>query len=134
MAGAEGLLLGVEFSDGRKAANAGAWTGRDVAGGGGVVLNENGGSGGGRTYEQSFWLTPLPPAGPLLVVCVCVGLGIDETRTVLDGGVIAEAATRVVELWPWQPWEGEPAPPEPQLPPGWFSDVLRAQLGDDEQL
>lgn len=23
----------------------------------------------GRSFDQSFWLTPLPPAGPLVVVC-----------------------------------------------------------------
>jgi hypothetical protein len=44
-------------------------------------------------------LTPLPPAGPLLVVCAWSAVGIAESRTILDGTAIAEAGTRAVTLW-----------------------------------
>jgi hypothetical protein len=56
--------------------------------------------GTGDSLDQSFWLTPLPPAGPLEVVCSWPAHDIPESRTVLDGAVIAQAASRAEVLWP----------------------------------
>jgi hypothetical protein len=110
-----GLLLGVEFADGRRGTLHG-----DA---GDVLLTSRGGGGGGRSVQQGFWLHPVPPAGPLSVVVLAPGLGLAETRTELDGTLLAAAVDDVVELWPWVPEEAEPGQVEPDLdlPEGsWF--------------
>jgi hypothetical protein len=118
-----GLLVGLEFADGRRITN----TGPPFAGAtdeDGFVFHPGGGSGGTLAADQSWWLSPLPPAGPLRIVVRCEPLGIAETSTVIDGTAIVQAAARVVELWPWEP-APEPPPPWEQPPdvPGdsWFS-------------
>ena len=125
-----GLLLGVEFGDGRRASNAprpgparpGSMGEPD--GPGGLVLTSRGGSGGQLVADQSWWLNPLPPDGPLLVVVRCDELGLPETVTELDGTAIRAAAADVVTLWPWvSPSEAEPPQPEPPALPAdsWFT-------------
>ncbi|MHB1491668.1 MAG: hypothetical protein ACYCTH_14395, partial [Cellulomonas sp.] len=92
------LMLGVELADGRRAAMLGdPWFRRlseddalDVA------LVSRGAGGGGRAYDASYWLTVVPPAGDLTVVCAWPAFDIPETRTVLDARPLAEAAARVV--------------------------------------
>jgi hypothetical protein len=114
-----GLLFGVEWADGRRVSNAGG--GRPDAD---VIFHEAGGGGGDRTVDQSWWMSPLPPEGPVAFVVRCDALGIGETRTTIDGSVIGRAAADVVSLWPWTPPQhAEPQlPPPPDLPPGsWFA-------------
>lgn len=94
----EGLLLGVEFADGRRTR---------LDGDGAAVLHGRGGSGGGRTATQSYWLHPGPPPGPMTVVLRAPGLGFEETRTELDAGPLAAAVAGVQQLWPWTPLEEE---------------------------
>ena len=117
--GAGRLLLGVEFADGRRASNLyGLEPQSDV------VFHSGGGGGGDRSVDQSWWLSPLPPEGPLTFVTRCAALGIRETRTVVDASVIRGAAADVITLWPWTPPDyGEhPPPPPPDLPEGsWFA-------------
>ncbi len=131
----EQLLLGLEFADGRTATNLGV---RDRPPGpvphGGPdesqpVFATHGGSGGGRTYDQVYWLTPRPPAGPLVVVCAWPAFGIQETRTVVAAEAFAAAGPGPQVLWPWEPEQDRPAePPEPVLPPGgWFADAVRSR-------
>lgn len=115
------LLFGVEFADGR----------RTHAGGpprpGGqpddLVLTQGSGSGGDRSIDQTWWLHPLPPAGPLTFVVRCPDLGIPETQVQVDATPFDAAAADVVELWPWTPppqYSDEP-PPEIDLPAdSWF--------------
>jgi hypothetical protein len=118
----EGLLVGVELSDGRRLSTADEqWPpapGRDAA------LTMAAGSGGDTTYDQTYWLHPLPPEGPLQIVVRGDELGIPETATELDGAAIRRAAGQVVELWPWAPPpHDEPVPPAaPEVPPdSWFA-------------
>ena len=117
------LLLGLEFADGRRVTSAGPGFPPPEAEDG-VVFHPGSGSGGELAADQSWWLSPLPPPGPLRVVVRCDALGIAETSTVVDGGALAAAAGGVVELWPWEP-APEPAPPEERRPdvPGdsWFA-------------
>lgn len=120
---AAGLLVGLEFADGRRITNTGPpFPG--AAGEHGFVFHPGSGSGGPLAADQSWWLSPLPPVGPVRVVVRCEPLGIAETSTVLDGEAIARAAAGVVELWPWTP-APEPTPPweEPPDVPGdsWFA-------------
>lgn len=113
------FLFGVGFADGRRATNVrGA---RDS----GMLLVSGSGSGGMSSVEQSWWLHPLPPEGPLTVAVRCDELGIEETVAELDGTAVRRAAERVVTLWPWEPppeetFEREPPPLE--VPAGsWFA-------------
>ncbi|SFT92176.1 hypothetical protein SAMN05660657_03922 [Geodermatophilus amargosae] len=114
-----GLLLGVGFADGRRVASGGVPRNDP-----GLVWQPGSGSGGNRSVDQTWWLSPLPPAGPLTFVVRCAELGIEETATEVDGAAVRAAAAGVVELWPWappSPWEEEPPRP-PDLPPGsWFA-------------
>jgi hypothetical protein len=96
--GAPPLLLGLELADGTRVDNVG-----DPDRGGEVVFTQGSGSGSEYSVDHSWWLSPLPPAGPLTVVVRCPELGLPETSAVLDGTAIRAAAEGVVELWPWEP-------------------------------
>jgi hypothetical protein len=63
-------------------------------------LVHRGGGGGGLTWDESYWLWPLPPPGALLVACEWTDEGIEETVIELDTAPLREAARRAVELWP----------------------------------
>ncbi|MGZ4599748.1 MAG: hypothetical protein ACXVYY_10300 [Oryzihumus sp.] len=65
------------------------------------------GSGGGLTSRQTYWLWPLPPAGPLEVYCEWLARGIPETKVELDAGDLVAAAARAVELWPMPEVSGD---------------------------
>ena len=116
------LLLGVELADGRRASNVdGGRFGQDPSG---VVFHPAGGGGGQLSVDQSWWLSPVPPEGPVRFVCSCGPLNIPETSVELDGTAMARAADEVVTLWPWvAPDVGErPPPPPPELPDqSWFA-------------
>lgn len=118
------FLLGVQFADGRRANNVpdrpGPMAGDEI------VFAQGGGSGGEASVEQSWWLHPLPPEGPLRIVVRCDELGIGECSVVLDAAAIQAAAHEVVVLWPWAPppESGPYAPPAPPDVPddSWFAE------------
>jgi hypothetical protein len=91
------FLMGVEFADGRRASSV------PGASSEGVVFHSGGGGGGETSIDQSWWLSPLPPEGPLRLVVRCPDLGLPESLVELDGGEIRRAAEHVVVLWPWEP-------------------------------
>ncbi len=120
------LLLGVEYADGRSAINVGGPVSPAA-----VIdnteprLSANGGGGGGLSFDQAYWLSPVPPDGPLTFICRWPAFGIDETITVVPDLELTTASSQAVVLWPWQP---PPEPPqfalEPLLPTdGWFGRV-----------
>jgi len=118
--GASALLLGVEFADGRRGSNLhrfGAPDGSDI------VFHPGGGNGHDRTVDQEWWLSPLPPEGPVRLVLSCAPLGIEETTTEVDGVAISRAALEVVTLWPWEPPDlsGGPPPPPDVPDDSWFA-------------
>lgn len=120
--GALGLLLGLEFADGRTASTIGGERGwlpgshQDDE----PRLSPQGGGGSELSVNQSWWLTPLPPDGPLAVVCAFEAVGIGETRTELSQPWTT-TGQQAQTLWPWQPQDDSP-PPEPELPTtGWFA-------------
>lgn len=124
-------LVGVELADGRRASTVLDWRGT-----GSVdepVLDARGGGGGPHEREQTYWLAPVPPAGPLTLVYLCAGLGVDEVSVQLDATPLAEAAVVVEQLWPWEPEQhDDPSPPAPpDLPEdSWFAaDVRRWTTG-----
>lgn len=122
----ERLLLGVEYSDGRRAS-----TVEDMRtlGPGAVsddeqlVLVQHGGGGGELSVDQAFWVSPLPPEGPVTFVMAWPAFGMPESRTVVDGAIIRAAAGRSQLLWPPQPPMDPPAlPPPPRPSSGWFAE------------
>ena len=122
-----GFMLGIELADGRRQSNVpGPGTPVDPwsRASDDIVFHPGGGGGGDRSVDQSWWLSPVPPEGPLTVVVRCDVLGIGETTTVLDATAINRAVAEVVTLWPWSPpdYSRQPPPP-PDLPAGsWFAD------------
>jgi hypothetical protein len=113
--GGSRFLLGVEFADGRRASSLG---GEDL------VFHAGGGSGGDGSVDQEWWLSPLPPEGPLLVVVRCPELGLAETVVELDGTAVRRAGEAATELWPYQPppEQAFEPPPPPDLPAdSWFA-------------
>jgi hypothetical protein len=120
------LLLGLEYPNGQRAS-----TLQDIRmlGPGGapddeqLALVQQGGGGGQQSVDQSYWVSPLPPDGPVTVVLTWPSFGFPESRTVLDGAAIRAAAERSQELWPPQPpSEPSPPPPPPRPATGWFAD------------
>lgn len=128
-AGAGGqFLLGVELSDGRRGSvlgRPGDWPpqpglqGSDQE----VSLSGTGGGGGGRSFDQGWWVTPLPPDGPVRLVVRWDAQGIQEEATELDGTAIARAGRSAEVLWPWEPEREEAEAPEGTGRPssGWFA-------------
>lgn len=121
------FLLGVQYADGRRTVAAdmpGAHTSESSADDDQALsLALGSGSGSDNTYDLRFWLSPLPPPGPVTMVCRWPEFDIDETKVTLDGTAIAAAGRAAVELWPPEtPEEQAPAPPT-TLPPdsGWFA-------------
>lgn len=99
---AETLRLGVLYADGRRVATSGSptWRHDDPED---LVLNHQGGGGDDRSWDQDFWLSPLPPDGPVSFVASWLEHGVTEVRGELDAAVIREAAGRAVHMWPDEP-------------------------------
>ena len=95
------LRFGVELADGRKATSVSGFPAWDHEGEPEQpVLIPRGGGGGGRSWDQRFWLWPLPPPGLLALVCEWPAHGVSLTRVEVDAGEIVDAAARAEELWP----------------------------------
>ena len=76
---------------------------------------------------MSYWLTPVPPPGDLIVVVASVPLNLPEGRVVVPAHALAEAADRRRTLWPREPDRphGRGTEPRPEVPSGgWFARVL----------
>jgi hypothetical protein len=86
------MRFGVRFADGTKVTNTGGMPLRAGKPDGPVMIG--GGGGGGGRWNQQQWVWPLPPAGPLLVVCEWPAADIPLTQTELDAQLILDAARR----------------------------------------
>jgi hypothetical protein len=92
--------LGVQFSTGEKAAN----TGPEGSGGiAGPIMTVRGGGAGLLVRQWRYWVSPLPPPGPLAFVCEWPYFGITESRTEIDAQPILDAASQSIVLWPGSP-------------------------------
>jgi hypothetical protein len=69
----------------------------------GLMLRQEGGGGTGGRWDWDFWVYPLPPDGPVILVASWLEHGVGETRAELDGTAIREASRRSVTLWPDEP-------------------------------
>jgi hypothetical protein len=92
----ESLRIGVVFADGSE-----AWSSNfsEVPEGSGVTLAPLNGSGTQTRFDQRFWVTPLPPPGPLGLVAAWPGRDIPETRVDIPAEPLLEAARRATVLW-----------------------------------
>ena len=84
------LRVGVQFADGRKATNI---TGCDQPAAGPIMWPLSGSAGGG-SFDQGYWVAPLPPPGPVAVVCEWPAAGIALARHELDAQLILDAADK----------------------------------------
>jgi hypothetical protein len=96
----QSLHIGLQFADGKKAANVGRVP--DPAGSvpAGLILNPLSFGGGRRHLDRSYWVWPLPPPGPVAFVCEWAAFAIGEKRAEVDAQLILDAAGQSVRLWP----------------------------------
>lgn len=92
--------LGLQFSDGGKAAGSPGGRPDHDAEPSGPVLYPFAGGGGPHSFFSRWWTWPLPPAGPLEFVCEWPAFGIAESRAGIDAQLVLDAAQRSVLLWP----------------------------------
>lgn len=64
-----------------------------------MMIPVGSGSHGPRKLSSGFWIWPLPPPGPMFLVCEWPALGISFTRQELDSAAIREAAMKSVPIW-----------------------------------
>ncbi len=116
------LLLGLEYPDGRRASTLRMPTpGPGMDDGHRLALVQHGGNGGSQGVDQAYWVTPLPPEGPVTFVLAWPEFGLPESRTVVDSAAIRSAAERSHVLWPPQPDMAPELPPPPRPSSGWFA-------------
>jgi hypothetical protein len=95
--------VGVQFSNGRSAANLHWRPPATSSAPVGPLLVALEGGGAGRRFDMDYWVCPLPPPGPVTFVCAWPMHGLPETRTTVDAGLILDAAARCIEFWPAEP-------------------------------
>jgi len=88
------LRFGVQFADGSKATNTDGGRFDPSGPPNGPVMQEQGGGGGSGSWEQSYWIWPLPPSGPLTFVCEWPAADIPLTRLELDAQAILDTSGR----------------------------------------
>ncbi|HEY7456972.1 MAG TPA: hypothetical protein VH703_06820 [Solirubrobacterales bacterium] len=96
------LRLGFLFGDGTKATNTGErfdWEGDFESPPKAPVMSGARGSGGGGNWSQSFWVWPIPPAGPLTFLCEWPQARIPLTRLEMEAEPIIEAASRAQQIF-----------------------------------
>jgi hypothetical protein len=96
----QSLHLGLQFADGRKVANVGRLPDRAGSVAGGLILSPRSFGGGHWQKNRTYWVWPLPPAGPLAFVCEWAAFGIPESRAEIDAQLILDAAADSIQLWP----------------------------------
>ncbi|GAA3875484.1 hypothetical protein GCM10022243_45510 [Saccharothrix violaceirubra] len=90
------LRFGVGFADGRRATTVDPWDLPDDR----PALVPQGGGGSQFHQRKDYYLTPMPPAGPLTLVVAWPDGDIPETATVFDAAELRDASDRAVAIWP----------------------------------
>ncbi|HSS41648.1 MAG TPA: hypothetical protein VLK37_03760 [Solirubrobacterales bacterium] len=100
----EFLRLGLEYADGSKLMNTNP---RPLPDGDGddeeqakPTMRPQRGRGWYREYQQDFWCWPLPPVGPLQLICEWPGMEIDLTRVEVDAQSILDASAQTQIIIP----------------------------------
>ncbi|MEV4314106.1 hypothetical protein [Actinocrispum sp. NPDC049592] len=90
------LLLGIRYADGQRVSTVDELPpGTDR-----LRMSAYGGSGSPFHFRYEFYMSPLPPEGPVSIVVRWLDKDLPETVTDLDGAAIREAAANAVEVWP----------------------------------
>lgn len=95
----QSLHVGLQFADGRRVANVGNVSEPAGSVPAGLILSPRSSGGGRRHRNRSYWVWPLPPAGPLTFVCEWAAFDIPEQRAEVDAQLILNAAQRSVQVW-----------------------------------
>lgn len=99
----EVLRIGIEYADGRKAMNTiPRWyrLDEDEVDESAPTMVELGGGGGDREWRESYWCWPLPPPGPLQLVCEWPVLDFPLTRHEIDSQLILDAVAQTQVIFP----------------------------------
>jgi len=97
----EQLRIGVQFSDGRKATNVGSpFPSASDEEPPLSVMVPKGGGGGSHSWQQGFWVWPLPSPGLLTFACEWLSEGIELSQMDFDGDAIRAASAMAEVLWP----------------------------------
>ncbi|MFX0574730.1 hypothetical protein [Nocardia nepalensis] len=121
----EQFLVGVEFADGRTATNIDRWR-LDEHPDSPVLMN-GGASASDYLSTTSYYLTPLPPPGPLTVIVAWPAVGIAEHHVELDADSFLRATELAEALWPLETETTTREIPRvlPDLAPGgWFEHAV----------
>ena len=100
----ESLRVGAEYADGRRTTDdhfaACSWDDEEEeTEPTGPILRPQGGGGGDET-RHGYWARPAPLAGDLQIVAQWLEQGIAECRVTIPAPLLADAARRIVEVWP----------------------------------
>jgi hypothetical protein len=95
----EMMRLGVQFADGSTATNTTAFPQDRRQPPAGPIMHYDRGGGGGGNWRQAYWVWPLPPPGPVALVCEWPATDIPLSRTELDAQTILNAAERAQVLF-----------------------------------
>jgi hypothetical protein len=87
------LRFGVQFADGSRATNTGAFQ-REQQRPTPPVMHQAGGHGGGGQWRHTYWVWPLPSPGSLTLVCEWPAMNIALTEYELDARLILDGAER----------------------------------------
>jgi hypothetical protein len=88
------LRIGVQFADGRAATNIGGYD-RPVRGPVMNALSGGGWGGSGKSrFHQGYWISPLPPPGPVGLVCEWPAVEIPVARQHINARSILDAAEK----------------------------------------
>lgn len=106
-----GIQISVRFSDGRDTRGGTGphsalmdyyrdWSeGKDPVEPPGPVIGQMGGGGGGKRWDFSFFVWPLPPDGPVTITCRWPRRGLQTAGKELNGTAIRAAGLKSKSVW-----------------------------------
>ena len=93
------LVVGVRFADGRESRWRAISFGEEPPDPTGPFISPTSGGGGGRRWDQHYWVVPLPPDGPVTITCHWPEGGVPDGLGDLDGSAIRRAGESSRRLW-----------------------------------
>ncbi|WP_285909483.1 hypothetical protein [Actinomadura opuntiae] len=97
---ADFLRFGFQYSNGQKATNQGGGARVADAVPDQPILQPLGVSGRRHGTDWRYWAWPLPPAGPVSLICQWPAPRIPETHADIEAAVILDAVDDCIDLWP----------------------------------
>jgi hypothetical protein len=94
----DAFRLAVAYADGRVAPKVGHRCPPDPDRD--LMVSPEGAGAGGHTLDMDFWVYPMPPPGPLALICEWRAGAVPESRVEIDAQRLLDARARAVQLWP----------------------------------